>query len=150
MSDEGIVNEFQAKMKSVAMEFLSSRKVSGDTVTMMMFALLSLLRSKNKVTDKDLDTIFEVEKEAVAASMEEYFSHTHGDRNARIQNEEELKIVSRYAFAEIDNIKAQVIDAAANLRPSRKPRKPAETSIKKKTSGTRKPSTRSKQPKSND
>lgn len=124
MSDE-ITSEFQAKMKSVAMEFLSARKTSGDLTTTMMFALLSVLRSKNKITDKDLDIIFEVEKESIGAMLDEYFSHTHGDKNARIQNEEELKIVSRFAFAEMDNYKKQVAEAAMNIKPERK--KPQKT-----------------------
>lgn len=122
MSDE-ITTEFQARMKSISMEFLGSRKVSGDLVLQMMFSLLSLLRSKNKITDKDLDIIFEVEKESIAAMLQEYFSHTYGDRNARIQNEEELKIVSRFAFSEMDNYREQIADAARNLKTPRKPRK---------------------------
>jgi hypothetical protein len=139
MSDE-VTTEFQAKMKSVAMEFLESRKVSGDMTTAMMFALLSLLKSKNKITDRDLDIIFEVEKESIAAALNEYFAYTHGDRNARIQNEEELKIVSRYAFAEIDNYRKQVADAASNLKTPRNKNAPKKTTGKK--------STPSKQPES--
>ena len=121
MSDE-ITNEFQAKMKSVAMGFLNARKVGGDLTITTMFALLSILKSKNKVTDKDLDIIFEVEKESISDMLNEYFSYTHGDRNARIQNEEELKIISRFAFMEIDNYKKQITEAANNIKPERKPK----------------------------
>ena len=164
MSDEIAASEFQARMKSVAMEFLNSRKVSGDLTMQMMFSVLSLLKSKNKITDKDLDVIFEVEKETVGAMLEEYFNYTHGDRNARMQNEEELKVVSKYAFAEIDNYRKQVAGAATDLKPVRKPRKPpieyvtegedprpkAVAKRKKKSETARKNSTSSKQPKSDD
>jgi hypothetical protein len=119
MSDE-ITNEFQARMKSVAMEFLGSRKASGDITTTMMFALLSILKSKNKITEKDIDIIFEVEKESIAAMFQEYFDHTNGDRNAKMQNEEELLIARGYAFKEIDNYKKQVLEASQNLKPERK------------------------------
>lgn len=114
------MTEYEARLKSVANEVIAMRNTSGNTSTTLMFGLLALLRAKNKVTSKDLDIVFEVEKQGVKSTLDDYFGKNYGDENFAIQNEQELEEVRNFCNEYIENMKSFVNNAAEEIAPKRK------------------------------
>ncbi len=114
------MNEYEARVKSFANGVAEIRDTTGATSSTLMFALMSIMLAKNKITDKDLDIIISVEKEQARSSMKSYFEQGYGNPDFEIQNEEELKLAETYLIEHIENIATQIKSAAAQLKPKRK------------------------------
>ena len=92
-------------------------------------ALQSGLKLPYYIDIKDVDVIFELEKQSVAAEMEEYFRYAQGDASSKIRNEEEMRAVIDYASKELDTYEDGVLEVADQIkepRKKRKKRKPAD------------------------
>jgi hypothetical protein len=85
-----------------------------------VFGLLALLRAKNKITNKDLDIVFEVEKQGIKNTLDDYFGKNYGDESFAIHNEQELEEVRRFCSEYIDSMKNFVNNAAEEIAPKRK------------------------------
>jgi hypothetical protein len=114
------MNEYESRLRSVSNEIVGLRNSSGITSTTLMFGVLALLKSKNKITDKDLDIIFEVEKQGVKKTLDDYFEKNYGDESSQIANEEELKQVVKFCYEYVDNMKTFVTNAAKEINPPKK------------------------------
>jgi len=88
-------NEYTSRLKSVSNEIIAMRNQSGSTSTTITFGTLALLKAKNKLTDKDLEIIFEVEKKGMSSTLDDYFSKNYGDSSFPINNEQELEDVRK-------------------------------------------------------
>lgn len=119
------MNEYKAKIESVANDVAGIRSTSGNTSTTLMFGLLALMRAKNKITDKDLDIVFEIEKSQASSTLDSYFEKNYGDPNFSIQNESELKDAEKLLHSYVDNMKNYVTEAAKEINPPRE-KKPKE------------------------
>jgi hypothetical protein len=117
------MNEYESKLKSVANDFITSRITSGSMLLTLMFGLLSVLIGKNKIAEKDLDVIFEVDERILIKTINEYFTTNYGDSISLIQNDQELELVLSYAKEYTKHYKKQIVDASDSLRETKKSRK---------------------------
>lgn len=116
------MNEYEAKIKSFANGVAEIRSSTGATSSTLMFTLISIMLAKNKITDKDIDIIFSVEKNQAANTVKEYFEQSYGEADFELQNEEDLKLAEKYVFEYIENMATQIRNAAVQLKPERKKR----------------------------
>lgn len=116
------MNEYEAKIKSFANGVAEVRSSTGATGSTLMFALMAIMLAKNKITDKDIDIIFSVEKTQAVNTMKSFFELSYGEPDFEIQNEEDLKLAEKYVFEYIENMATQTRSAAAQLKPERKKR----------------------------
>lgn len=114
------MTEYEARIKDFAVSINEIRGSTGATATTLMFALMSVLLSKNKITDRDLDIIFDVEEKQAYNTMRSYFDQGYGDPSFELNNEEELKDAFNYTIEYINNIRENVRNAAIQLKPERK------------------------------
>lgn len=117
------MTEYEARLKSVANEVIGMRNTSGNTSTTLVFGTLALLRAKNKITTKDLDIVFEVEKQGIKGTLDDYFGKNYGDESFGIQNEQELEDVRKFCYEYVENMKGFVNNAAEEIAPQTKKRK---------------------------
>lgn len=129
------MNEYTAKIKSVANEIIGLRSTSGTTATTIMFGVLSLLKSKDQLSDTDLDIIFKVEKEGLIKTVQDHFDKNYGDPRYPISNDQELEDVKSACVDYIDNMKSIVIEAAKELKVEEVPlvERPTRKSTRRKT-----------------
>lgn len=120
------MNEYEARLKSVANEVIAMRNTSGNTSTTLMFGLLALLRAKNKITSKDLEIVFEVEKQGIKSTLDDYFGKNYGDESFGIQNEQELEDVRKFCNDYVESMKNFVNNAAEEIAPKRKKSTPKD------------------------
>lgn len=114
------MNEYQARIKSVANEIISMRSTSGATSSILMFGLFSLMLSKNKITEKDLDIIMQLEKDNSENTLKDLFTQNYGDSTFEINNEAELDDVVSELHLYVDNIKNFIVNAAEEINPPKK------------------------------
>lgn len=114
------MNEYQARIKSVANEVISMRSTSGATSSILMFGLFSLMLSKNKITEKDLDIIMQLEKENSENTLKDLFTQNYGEPGFEINNEGELDDVVSELNLYVDNIKDFIVNAAEEIKPPKK------------------------------
>jgi hypothetical protein len=114
------MGEYEARIKSFANGVSEIRSATGATSTTLMFALMSVLLSKNKITDRDLEIIFDVENKQAYSTMQGYFDQNYGDPDFEIQNEEELKEAYEEIKRYITDIKNSIRGAADNLKPPKR------------------------------
>ncbi len=130
------MNEYTARIKSFAASVSEVRSVSGSTATTLMFALMSLLLSKNKITNKDLEIIFDVEIGQSLTTMKGFFDASYGDPDFEIKNEIELKDAEKYIYEYLNDIKDNILNTAIALNPKHyppktKPETKVETKVEK-------------------
>lgn len=113
-------NEYVSRLKSISNDIIGLRNQSGSTSTTITFGTLALLKAKNKITDKDLEIIFEVEKKGISSTLDDYFSKNYGDASFPINNQEELEDVRKFCYEYVDNMKGFVISAAQEINPPKK------------------------------
>jgi hypothetical protein len=116
------MNEYEMKLKSVAGEFISARSSNGSMSFTILFGLLSVLVGKNKITEKDLDVIFEVEERILLKNIADHFSSNFGSPGSMIENDQELKAVTELCKEQIKFYKTQIINASNSLRESKRKR----------------------------
>ena len=116
-------SEYEARLKSFANSVTEIRSASGATPSTLMFALMSIMLAKNKITDRDIDIIFSVEKAQALGTLKSYFDQGYGDPDFEVKNEEELKIAEEYCMEFIDTMSEQVKNTAGELKPERKSKK---------------------------
>ena len=121
------MNEYELRLKSIANNIISVRSTSGSTSTTLMFGVLALLKSKNKINEDDLNAIFEVERKGVENTLESYYKDSQLMIGGEQINKEELEIVKKYCFDYIDKFKDFVIEAANELAPKKRRRKNEKT-----------------------
>lgn len=122
------MNEYEARIKSFANTVTEIRSASGATPSTLMFALMSVMLAKNKITDRDVEIMFSVEKGQTLNTLKSYFDQSYGDPDFEIKNEEELKLAEGYCMEFIDTMSEQVKNTAEQLKPIHKERK-IETKI---------------------
>lgn len=120
------MSEYEARLKSFANSVTEIRSASGATPSTLMFGLMATMLAKNKITERDVDIIFSVEKGQTLSTMQSYFHQGYGDPDFEVRNEEELKVAEEFCMEFVDNMADQVKNTAAQLKPERK----------KKTDGT--------------
>lgn len=123
-------SEYTNRLRSVSDDIIGYRNQSGNTAITVMFGVLSLLKAKNKITDKDLDIIFEVENSGMDNTLDDYFSKNYGESDFEIQNEYELEQVRKYCHDYVESMKKYVISAANEINP------PKQSTSKKSTKKT--------------
>lgn len=114
------MNEYETRVKNFANGISEIRSSTGATSMTLMFAMLSVMLAKNKLTDKDLEIIFSVEKDQAKSTMQSYFDQGYGEDNFEINNKEELKLAEKYLLEFIDNIVDTIKNTAKVLKPDRK------------------------------
>jgi len=124
------MNEYEARIKSFANTVTEIRSASGATPSTLMFALMAIMLAKNKITDRDVEIMFSVEKGQALNTLKSYFDQGYGDPDFEIKNEEELKLAEKYCMGFIDTMSEQVKNTAEQLKSIRK-KKTVETEISK-------------------
>ena len=119
------MNEYEAKIKDSAEYIRNLRGNSGATSNTLMFSLLSTLLAKNKISDKDIEVIFKVEKDSTSNTLKSYFTANFGDPTFELKNEKELEDVQKVALAGIDEICKYIKDVAAKIKTPRQKKKDA-------------------------
>ena len=114
------MSEYEARLKSFANDVTEIRSATGATPSTLMFAMMSIMLAKNKITERDVDIIFEVEKGQASGTMRSYFEQGYGDPDFEVNNEEELKDAENYCMEFIDSMAEQVKLTAATLKPEKK------------------------------
>lgn len=117
------MSEYEARLKTFANNVTEIRSATGATPSTLMFAMMSIMLAKNKITERDVDIIFEVEKGQAASTMRSYFEQGYGDPDFEINNEEELKESEEFCMGFIDSMAEQVKLTAATLKPEKKAQK---------------------------
>ena len=113
-------SEYIAKIKSVAEEVTGIRNTSGNTAMTIMFGVLSVLKSKNKITEKDLEIIFQIEKDQAAETLNSYFEKAYGNDTFPLQNKAELDDTQQVINGYVDRMFEYVMNAAEEIKPTRK------------------------------
>ena len=121
------MTEYEARIRDFASSINEVRSSTGSTATTIMFALISVLLAKNKITDRDVDIIFDVESKQSENTMRSYFDQGYGDPDFEIKNEKELEDAKKYLLEYVDSIKENVKNAAKLLKPQRKKREDGST-----------------------
>jgi hypothetical protein len=119
------MNEYEAKIKSTAEYIRNLRGESGATSSTLMLGLLATLLSKNKLSEKDVDVIFDVEKESTIGTLKSYFQANFGDPTFDLKNEKELEDVEKVILMGLDEIKKYVKDVASKIKTPRQKKKDA-------------------------
>jgi hypothetical protein len=82
---------------------------------------MSVMLSKGKITDRDLEVMFDVEKGQASSTMRSYFQQNYGDPDFEINNEEELADAEKYLIGFLDEVKETVrLTAEQLMSPRRK------------------------------
>jgi hypothetical protein len=114
-------SEYEARVKSFANNVTEIRSATGATASTLMFALMSVMLSKGKITDRDLEVMFDVEKGQASSTMRSYFQQNYGDPDFEINNEEELADAEKYLIGFLDEVKETVrLTAEQLMSPRRK------------------------------
>jgi transcription initiation factor IIE alpha subunit len=116
-------NEYEAKIKSVADTIRSLRENSGATSSTFMFAIMATLVAKNKISDKDLDVIFDVEKSSTRNTLKSYYDQGQGDPRFEIKSEQELNDIERVCDFQVDEYNKFVKQVASQIKTKRQKRK---------------------------
>lgn len=116
-------NEYEAKIRSVADTIRGLRENSGATSSTFMFAIMATLLAKNKISDKDLDVIFEVEKSSTRGTLKSYYDQGQGDPRFDIKSEQELNDVQKVCDFQVDEYNKFVKQVASQIKTKRQKRK---------------------------
>ena len=117
------MTEYEARLRSVASVVNEMRATSGATSSALMFAFLSVILAKGKITDTDLETIFEVEMSQSRQTLKSYFDQNYGEQGFELQNAEEMKDAEKYVVEYINIIMANVKGAAESIKDPRRKKK---------------------------
>jgi len=123
------MNEYEARLKNIASTINEMRATSGATATTLMFSLLSSMLAKNKITEKDLDIIFEVEKGQARQTFRSYFDQNYGDPDFELKNAKEMEDALVYVVEYIELVKENVKLAAESLRGPRRKKKEEKDAV---------------------
>jgi transcription initiation factor IIE alpha subunit len=116
-------NEYEAKIRNTADTIRSLRENSGATSSTFMFAVLATLLAKNKISDKDLDVIFDVEKFQTRNTLKSYYEQGQGDPHFEMKSEQELIDVQNVCDAQVDEYNKFVKQVASQIKTKRQKRK---------------------------
>ena len=116
------MNEYEARLRTVSSRLIELRGVTGATTSSLFLGLLAVLLSKNKITQKDLDIIFETEFQSAHGTMKDLFEKSYGDADFPLTNEGEIEDVMKQYREYLDKNKHFVMQAAkdADLRSSKR------------------------------
>ncbi len=116
-------NEYDAKIRSMADTIRTLRESSGATSSTFMFAILATLLAKNKISDKDLDVIFDVEKMQTRNTLRSYCEANISDPHFDLKNEQEISDTGNVCDAVIDDYNKFVKQVASQIKTKRQKRK---------------------------
>ena len=85
--------------------------------------------AKNRITDKDLDIVFETEKQSAAGTMRDLFERSYGDPDFPLNNEGEIDDVLNLYNEYMDKNRDFVSMAAGGLAEEKPRRKKKEIAI---------------------
>jgi hypothetical protein len=120
------MTEYEAKIRTVSSTINEMRATSGSTSTTLMFAFISIMLAKNKITDSDLEVIFDVEKNQTKQTLRSFFDQHYGDPDFELQNEKEMEDAIKFCLEYVDNIKANIKLAAEQLSTTKRKKKENE------------------------
>lgn len=125
-----MASEYEAKINNCADYIRSLRGNTGATSSTLMFALISTLLAKNKLSEKDIDVIFDVEKSSTISTLKSYFEANYGEPNFELQNEKEMEDVQKICVASIEEHKRYVKQVATQIKTPRQKKKDAALKAK--------------------
>lgn len=123
------MNEYEARLRTVVEQLIELRGVSGTTISSLFLGLLTVLLSKNKITAKDLDIIFEAERQSAEGTMKDIFAKSYGDPEFPLRNEGEIDDVIKMYDDYLQKNKSFVTDAAKEIEPRARHKKKSKQDL---------------------
>ena len=119
------MTEYEAKVKDVADYIRNLRLTSGNMTSAMTFALISTLLAKRKLSENDVDTIFDVERGQSETTLKSYFNANMADPNFELKNEQEMEDVLKILNGGVEDMKKLVKQIATQIQTKRQKKKAA-------------------------
>jgi len=114
------MTEYESRIRSVSSLINEMRATSGSTATTLMFAFISVMLSKNKMTERDLEVIFDVERNQTKQTLQSYFNQNYGEDDFELKNEKEKEDAEKFCLEYVDNIKENIKLAAEHMESPRR------------------------------
>jgi len=124
------MTEYEMKIKEAANDIKYLRVKDGAMYSQMVFSLISIMLAKKKITKEDLNTIIEVERNAIKVSVKAYAESSYGQENSAITGTEDVKAVEKICIEYVDEVSKMIIEVAEQIAPPKKIRRKKNKDIK--------------------
>jgi hypothetical protein len=134
------MTEYEMKIREAANDVKYLLHNTGAIYSTMVYSLISILLSKKKINNDDLDVILEVLKANVKTSVKSYVESNYGQENSAITTTEDVKAVEKLCMEYVEELKNNIIEIAKEITPKkttrrRKPRAKKEIVVKEEKKG---------------
>jgi hypothetical protein len=129
------MTEYEMKIREAANDVKYLLNNTGAVYSTMVYSLISILLSKKKINNDDLEVILEVLKSTVKNSVKSYAESNYGQENSAITRTEDIVEVEKLCLKYVEELKNNIIEIVKQITPQKKPRKPRQRKQKKEIHG---------------